>query len=98
MAGLTLESMLLAATLLVLIALLSVGLSIRPAAAIPLLLLVELAVSASVAPVIAAAGIRVGRDRSSLGDPCGRDPDAIAATVGLRPSRPLVLLFLVLGP
>src|ERR1039458_1198533 len=48
MAGLTLESTLLAAIALVLVALLSVGFASRPATAVPLLLLVEMAASSSI--------------------------------------------------
>ena len=48
MAGLTLESALLAAIALVLVALLSVGFASRPTSAVPLLLSVEMAASSSI--------------------------------------------------
>jgi hypothetical protein len=95
MAGLTLESALLAAILVVVIALLSVGLATRPAVAIPLLLLVEMAVSASLEPAIYVTGVRVGLAEAF-------SVILIVATLirwqnglGLRPFRLLVLLILV---
>ena len=74
MAGLTFESALIAATLIVLVGLLSVGLATRPAAAIPLVLLVEMAVSASLAPGTGVAEFHVGPTDIPVGDPYGREP------------------------
>ena len=59
MASLTLESALLAAIVVVLIVLLSVGFANRPASAIPLLLLVEVGVASSITPAVMVGHLHV---------------------------------------
>ena len=95
MAGLTFESALIAATLLVLVGLLSVGLATRPAAAIPLLLLVEMAVSASLAPGTGVAEFHVGPTDALSVILTVATLIRVQKHVGWRPSRLLVLLMLV---
>jgi hypothetical protein len=95
MAGLTFESALIAATLIVLVGLLSVGLATRPAAAIPLLLLVEMAVSASLAPGTGVAEFRVGPTETLSVILTVATLIRVQKHVGWRPSRLLVLLMLV---
>ena len=95
MAGLTFESALIAATLIVLVGLLSVGLATRPAAAIPLLLLVEMAVSASLAPGTGVAEFHVGPTDALSVILMVATLIRVQKHVGWRPSRLLVLLMLV---
>jgi hypothetical protein len=95
MAGLTFESALIAATLIVLVGLLSVGLATRPAAAIPLLLLVEMAVSASLAPGAGVAEFRVDPTEALSVILTVATLIRVQRHVGWRPSRLLVLLMLV---
>jgi O-antigen ligase len=96
-AGLTLESALLAAIVLVLIGLLSVSFASRPASAIPLLLLVEMASVSSIPQAV-----MVGQFHVYPGDII---TVALAAATlmrcqqrgdGPRPSRPLVVLLAIL--
>ena len=96
MAGLTLESVLLAGIALVLIGLLSVSFASRPASAIPLLLLVEMGAAASITP-----GVMVAQFHVYPGDII-----TVALVVailirwqhrdGLRPTRALVVLLVIL--
>jgi hypothetical protein len=97
MAGLTLESALLAAIVFVLIGLLSVSFASRPASAIPLVLLVELASVSSIPQ-----GVMVGQFHAYPGDII---TVALAAATlirwqqrgdVLRPTRPLVVLLAIL--
>ena len=97
MAGLTLESALLAAIALALVTLLSVGFASRPASAIPLVLLVEMASTSSIPQAV-----MVGRFHVYPGDII---TVALAAATlirwqqrsdALRPTRPLVVLLAIL--
>ena len=97
MAGLTFESALLAAIMLVLIGLLSVSFASRPASAIPLLLLVEMASISSIPQEV-----MVGQFHVYPGDII---TVALAAAIlmrwqqrghALRPTRPLVVLLAIL--
>ena len=97
MAGLTLESALLAAIALVLIALLSVGFASRPAGAVPLLLLIEMANASSIK-----LGVMVGPLHIYAGDIIAV---ALAAAtlmrsqrrgICLHPTGPLIVLLAIL--
>jgi len=97
MAGLTLESALLAAIALALVTLLSVGFASRPASAIPLVLLVEMASTSSIPQAV-----MVGRFHVYPGDII---TVALAAATlirwqqrggALRPTRLLVVLLVIL--
>lgn len=97
MAGLTLESALLAGIALVLIGLLSVSFASRPASAIPLLLLVEMGAAASIT-----LGVMVGQFHVYPGDII-TVALAVATLIrwqqrgeGLRPTRALVVLLVIL--
>jgi hypothetical protein len=97
MAGLTLESVLLAGIVLILVALLSVGFASRPASAVPLLLLVEMGDAASIAP-----SVMVGHFHVYAGDIIAVAL-AMATLIrwqqrgdGLRRTRPLVVLLVIL--
>jgi hypothetical protein len=97
MAALTLESVLLAAIVLVLVALLSVGFASRPASAVPLLLLVEMANGTNIPQ-----GVMVGRFHVYVSDVI--TVALVVATLlrcqqrgeRLRPNRTLVVFLAIL--
>ena len=97
MAGLTLESTLLAAIALVLVALLSVGFASRPATAVPLLLLVEMAASSSITLGAMVGPLHVyAEDIIAVALAAATLMRSQRRGIGLHPTGPLIVLLAIL--